>query len=103
MVPALVLAELDYWCHERLGIDAWLVFFDDVVRGAYRVEPPRRPTLSAARRCSAATRTSASASSTPPSSRSPSGCGERRIATLDRRHFAVVRPAHADAFELLPG
>jgi len=25
-----------------------------------------------------------------------------RIATLNRRHFAVVRPRHADAFELLP-
>ncbi len=26
----------------------------------------------------------------------------RALATLDRRHFAVVRPAHADALELLP-
>jgi len=28
--------------------------------------------------------------------------GVTRIATLDRRHFSVVRPAHVDAFELLP-
>jgi predicted nucleic acid-binding protein len=32
--------------------------------------------------------------------------GERRgvsqLATLDRRHFTVVRPAHANAFELVP-
>jgi predicted nucleic acid-binding protein len=28
------------------------------------------------------------------------GIGE--IATLDRRHFHVVRPAHADSFTLLP-
>jgi uncharacterized protein len=28
--------------------------------------------------------------------------GATRIATLNRRHFAVVRPRHADAFELLP-
>ncbi|MDQ3916798.1 MAG: PIN domain-containing protein [Actinomycetota bacterium] len=28
--------------------------------------------------------------------------GATAIATLDRRHFGVVRPAHADAFELLP-
>lgn len=27
---------------------------------------------------------------------------ERKIATLDRRHFTVVRPTHASAFELLP-
>jgi hypothetical protein len=28
--------------------------------------------------------------------------GERQLATLDRRHFSVVRPRHLDAFELLP-
>ncbi len=28
---------------------------------------------------------------------------ERRIATLNRRHFAVVRPKHIDALVLLPG
>ena len=28
--------------------------------------------------------------------------GETVIATLDRRHFGVVRPAHATAFELIP-
>ncbi len=27
---------------------------------------------------------------------------ETRVATLDRRHFAVVRPAHCPAFELIP-
>lgn len=27
---------------------------------------------------------------------------ERSIATLDRRHFSVVRPTHVDAFTLLP-
>lgn len=28
--------------------------------------------------------------------------GAPAIATLDRRHFGVVRPAHIEAFELLP-
>ena len=28
--------------------------------------------------------------------------GAVRVATLNRRHFAVVRPRHAEAFELLP-
>ena len=27
---------------------------------------------------------------------------QTRVATLDRRHFNVVRPAHTDAFELIP-
>lgn len=26
----------------------------------------------------------------------------RTVATLDRRHFTIVRPRHADSFELLP-
>lgn len=29
--------------------------------------------------------------------------GVRRLATLDRRHFGVVRPRHCDGLELLPG
>ena len=28
--------------------------------------------------------------------------GEARIATLDHRHFSVVRPRHLEAFELVP-
>ena len=28
--------------------------------------------------------------------------GEAKLATLDRRHFAVMRPRHVDALELLP-
>jgi len=31
VVPALVLAELDYWCARRLSPDAWLIFLDDVL------------------------------------------------------------------------
>jgi len=40
VVPALVLAELDYWCHARLTPDAWLVFLEDLLDGAYRAERP---------------------------------------------------------------
>jgi predicted nucleic acid-binding protein len=29
--------------------------------------------------------------------------GEPKLATLDRRHFAAMRPAHVDSLELLPG
>jgi predicted nucleic acid-binding protein len=28
--------------------------------------------------------------------------GEENVPTLDRRHFTVVRPAHVEAFTLLP-
>lgn len=29
--------------------------------------------------------------------------GETKLATLDRRHFSIIRPRHCEAFELLPG
>jgi hypothetical protein len=28
--------------------------------------------------------------------------GERKVATLDTRHFTVVRPSHCEALQLLP-
>lgn len=69
VVPMLVLAELDYWCHERLGIAAWLVFLDDLLEGAYRPEAPTRTDLTRCHQLQTRTRTSVSVSSTPASSR----------------------------------
>ncbi len=40
LLSPFVLAELDYWCSRRLPGEAWLVFLEDVIDGAYRVEPP---------------------------------------------------------------
>jgi predicted nucleic acid-binding protein len=102
VVPALVLAELDYWCHERLDGDVWLTFLEDVIVGAYRVEHPSPTDL---KRCHDLQQRYADlrlgvvdASVVALLER----LDERRVATLDHRHFAVVRPAHADALELLP-
>jgi predicted nucleic acid-binding protein len=33
----------------------------------------------------------------------PKRLGEPKLATLDRRHFGIIRPRHVDAFRLLPG
>lgn len=102
VVPALVLAELDYWCHARLSGDVWLTFLEDVVVGAYRVEHPSPADL---KRCHALQRRHADlalgvvdASVVALAER----LDERRVATLDHRRFAVVRPAHTKALELLP-
>ncbi len=74
VVPALVLAELDYWCARRLPGHAWLVFLDDVLAGVVDAS-----VIALAERL-----------------------GESRIATLDQRHFRAVRPAHAETLSLLP-
>ncbi len=102
IVPALVLGELDYWCHERLTPDAWLTFLEDVLSGAYSVDNPTHGDLA---RCHALQRTYADlkvgvvdASVLAVVER----LGEPKLATLDHRHFGVMRPRHVEALELLP-
>jgi hypothetical protein len=60
-----VLAEVDYWCHERLTADAWLPFLDDVLAGVYRPNRPQIATSNAASTSRSSTTTSGSAWSTP--------------------------------------
>jgi predicted nucleic acid-binding protein len=102
VVPLLVLAELDHWCHERLGAHVWLAFLEDLLEGAYRVEQPSPADL---RRCHELQSTYdtlalgvVDASVIALAER----LGETRIATLDNRHFSAVRPAHTDGFDLVP-
>jgi predicted nucleic acid-binding protein len=102
VIPALVLAELDYWCHARLGAEVWIAFLDDVLAGAYRVEPPSSADL---RRCRdlQATYLDLRLGVTDASVLAlVERLGEPKVATLDRRHFGVVRPHHVKALELLP-
>jgi uncharacterized protein len=102
LVPTLVLSELDYWCHERLGGEVWLEFLSDLLAGAYRAEAPTQADLT---RCHELQSTYADltlgvvdASVLALTER----LGEPKLATLDHRHFATVRPAHIEALELLP-
>lgn len=102
VVPALVLAELDYWCGRRLSPEAWLIFLDDVLAGVYRVEPPTGVDLARCRELQARYADLAlgivDASVVVLAER----FGEPKVATLDQRHFRAVRPAHVEALELRP-
>lgn len=102
VVPSLVLAELDYWCHQRLGVDAWITFLDDLLAGAYRLEDVHAADLE---RCRELQRQYADqtlgvvdASVLALVER----LGEDKLATLDHRHFGVLRPGHVPALRLLP-
>jgi predicted nucleic acid-binding protein len=103
IVPTLVLGELDYWCAERLTLEVWTAFLEDVLGGVYRVENPTQGDLE---RCLELQRTYADlevgivdASVLALVER----LGEPKLATLDHRHFATMRPLHVGALELLPG
>ncbi len=103
VVPALVLAELDYWCARRLTLDAWLVFLDDVNAGAYRVEPPTASDLKRCRLLQERYRSLEIGVVDASVIALAERLGEPKVATLDHRHFATVRPDHVDALQLLPG
>lgn len=102
IVPTLVLAELDYWCHRRLGVDVWITFLEDLLAGAYR---PECPTIEDLERC----RELQSKYKDQPLGVVDASVlalverlGEDKLATLDHRHFAMVRPAHVEALSLKP-
>jgi hypothetical protein len=102
LVPALVLSELDYWCHERLTTSVWLEFLEDLLAGAYRVVHPTHGDLE---RCHELQSSYADLSLGVVDASLLAlveRLGEPKLATLDHRHFATVRPAHVEALELLP-
>lgn len=102
IVPTLVLAELDYWCHTRLTGAAWITFLNDVLDGVYRTAPPTIPDLTRCRdlqeQYADLTLGVVDASIVALTER----LHESKIASLDHRHFATVRPAHVTALTLLP-
>jgi hypothetical protein len=101
VVPILVLAELDYWCHERLGGAAWISFLEDLLAGVYRLE-------SCAADLARCREIQLRYDDQPVGVVDASvlalveRLGESKLATLDHRHFAVMRPAHVEALSLLP-
>jgi len=102
-IPMLVLGELDYWCQERLTLNVWLTFLEDVVGGAYRLMEPTQMDLE---RCHELQRTYADLNVGVVDSSVLAvveRLGEAKLATLDHRHFATMRPRHVEALELLPG
>lgn len=102
VVPMLVLGELDYWCARRLSVEAWLVFLDDVLAGAYRVEEPTSADLARCRQLQATYGDLGLGVVDASVIALAERLGESRIATLDRRHFSVVRPSHVSSLEIWP-
>ncbi len=102
IIPAPTLVELDYWC-SRKGLE---LSFDELLRdlrrGAYAVEdllPEDRERILELRAHYRDLRVGfVDAAVLAIVER----LGERKLATLDRRHFAAMRPRHVAALELLP-
>ncbi len=102
VIPSAVLVELDYWVRKFASVDAWLAFCEDVEARAYWIHPLDSRLLAAAARLEAEYHdlplglVDASVFAT------CEALGERKVATLDRRHFSVLRTREAESLRLLP-
>lgn len=102
VVPILVLAELDYWCHQRLGSAAWLSFLEDLLAGAYRLETATPGDLERSYEIQVQYEDQSLGVVDASVLALVERLGESKLATLDHRHFSMLRPAHVEALQLLP-
>jgi predicted nucleic acid-binding protein len=102
VVPSPVLVEVDYLIRTQVQGGASLLLLDDIVGGAFRVENlepgdyPRVRELCA--RYSNPDIGFVAAAVLAIVER----LGEDKLATLDHRHFGMMRPRHVDSLRLLP-
>ena len=102
VIPSPVLGEVDYWIHRRLHPGALVALLADIQSGAYRVEDvagsdcPRIADL--CDRYADADIGFVDAAVLAIVER----LDEPKLATLDRRHFGILRPRHRDSLVLLP-
>ena len=102
VVPMLAVGEAAYLISRRLGPEHEVQFLGDLSTGVFLIEPVRPGDWTRIAELIARYRDfplgTVDASLIALAERLPT----KRIATLDHRHFSVVRPAHVEAFELLP-
>lgn len=102
IIPAPVLVEVDYWIGQRLTPGALVALLTDIEAGAYIVEDLTTSDYARVRelcdRYADADIGFVDAAVFALVER----LGESKLATLDRRHFGLLRPRHRDSIELLP-
>ncbi len=102
VIPGPVLVEVDYWIHVRLHTGVLVALLDDILAGAYRVEELQSEDYGRIRelcdRYGDLDVGFVDAAVLAVVER----LGEPKLATLDSRHFRVLRPRHVETLSLLP-
>ena len=102
VIPAPVLVEIDYWIHQRLTPGVLVSLLADVESGAYRVADLEPADYARVRELCDRYADSDIGFVDAAVFALVERLGEPKLATLDRRHFALLRPRHRDSIELLP-
>lgn len=102
VIPSPILPEVDYLVSERLGVGPMIALLRDIERGAYLVEDlvdddyPRIRQLIDRYDDQDIGFVDAAVLAV------VERLDERKLATLDRRHFSLLRPRHTDSLALVP-
>ena len=102
VLPAPTLVEIDYWFRKQLGIEAWRHFVADIARGAFILEPSAAEDLTRAAELEEQYDDLRLGFVDASVIALCERLGERKVATVDRRHFSIVSPRHVARLEILP-
>jgi predicted nucleic acid-binding protein len=103
VIPAPTLPELDYWFHKGMGPEALLVLLDEIRRGVFRIEDLSTDDYTRVFELLETYVDLRVGFVDAAVMAIVERLGEPKLATLDRRHFTIMRPRHVEALELLPG
>lgn len=103
LIPSPALVEIDYWLTKLGGGQVWVDLVTDIVRGAYRLVHPGDAELARAAELELAYLDLSLGFVDASIVALCEQLGETKLATLDRRHFSVVRPRHCSHLTLMPG
>jgi uncharacterized protein len=102
IVPTLVITEVVYLIASRLGWQAETRFLGDLAAGELSLEPVAAEDLLRIAELVALYHDLPLGTVDASVVAAAERLGAKQVATVDRRHFTVVRPNHVEAFDLLP-
>lgn len=102
VIPSPVLVEVDYWIHTRLHSGVLVALLDDLAAGAYKVENLEMADYRRIRQVCDRYSDNDVGFVDAAVLAVVERLGESKLATLDHRHFSVLKPVHIDALRLLP-
>ena len=102
IIPGVVLVELDYWLGEAASLDVWLQFCQDVAAGAYALWPINASLLSDAAALQHRFHDQPIGFVDAAVFCTCVALGEDKVASLDKRHFSVLRSQEGRSLRILP-
>jgi predicted nucleic acid-binding protein len=102
VIPAPVLVEVDYWIHQRLHLGVLLGLLDDIEDGAFFVEALLAEDYRRVRELCDQYADADIGFVDAAVLAVVERLRETKLATLDRRHFGLMRPRHVRALRLVP-